>query len=467
MANNHDDVIDVSNALDASKLLSDMDEKIKENLYLRRQLEEKDNEVNYLKSTVKSMESSASWRIGQLIGGYLSRFSGATRILLYLCGKIVPNIDEGQEAFKNDLKTILKDREGNIKAIIVYPPTVDWNIPLFQRPQQLALELSKIGYLFFYSTHNLYDKVNNFHKINPNCYLTNKFDLLIKELPEIIFLVSSTRLRLDIDFLEAGDNKKLILYDYIDEIHPDISGQDAELHKQMLRRHQYMIKQSDIAIATADKLLENFLKYRSEDIYLIPNGVDYNHFHINRDPDKVPEEIRHILRKGYPIIGYYGAFAKWLDYELIIDIAKKRPNYQIVLIGWDYDGSAKSHDLDKIKNIYDIGAKNYKVLPEYAIWFDVSIIPFILNEVTESTSPIKIFEYMALNSPIVTTDMRECRKYKSVLIGKNRDEFIQKLDEALKLRNDKNYLELLDRDAKENTWASRASFIDQLIKQKA
>ena len=460
MANNHEDVFD------ASKLLSDMDEKIKENIYLRRQLDEKDNEVNYLKSIVKSMESSASWRIGQLIGRYFSRFSGTTRILLYLCGKIAPNIDEEQATFKDDLKTILKDREGKIKRIIVYPPTVDWNIPLFQRPQQLALELSKIGYLFFYSTFNLYDNVNNFYKINNNCYLTNKFDLLIKELPEIIFLVSSTRLRLDIDFLKVEDNKKLILYDYIDEIHPDISGQDAELQKQMLRRHKYMIKNSDIAIATADKLMEDFLKYRTEEIYLIPNGVDYDHFHIKRDISKVPEDIKPILRSGSPVIGYYGALAKWIDYKLIIDIAKKRPNYQIVLIGWDYDGSLESHNLDKVENIYYIGTKKYKVLPEYAIWFDVSIIPFIQNEVTESTSPIKIFEYMALNTPIVTTDMRECRKYKSVLIGKNHDEFIQKLDEALELRNNKAYLELLDKEAKDNTWASRANLIDELISKK-
>jgi teichuronic acid biosynthesis glycosyltransferase TuaH len=454
------------NGLDTGKLDSEIKERIRENIWLKYQLTEKDREINYLKAVIKSMQSSASWRIGQLCGRYLSRFSSTTRLLLYASRKISQDNDGGDTTFKDELKTILRDHESKIRGTIVYPPTVDWDIPLFQRPQQLALELSKLGYLFFYSTHNLYDNVNNFYKINGNCYLTDKFSLLIKELPEIIFLVSSTRLRIDIDFLYKAGNKKLILYDYIDEIHPDISGGDAELQNQMLHRHRYMIKESDIAIATADKLLEDFLKYRSEDVYLIPNGVDYDHFHISRDPSRVPEDLDIILRRGSPVIGYYGALAKWLDYELIIDIAKKRPNYQIVLIGWDYDRSLESHNLDKIENIYCIGAKKYKVLPEYAIWFDVSIIPFILNEVTESTSPIKIFEYMALNTPIVTTDMRECRKYKSVLIGKNHDEFIQRLDEALELRNNTAYLELLDKEAKDNTWASRANLIDELISKK-
>ena len=72
---------------------------------------------------------------------------------------------------------------------------------------------------------------------------------------------------------------------------------------------------------------------------------------------------------------------------------------------------------------------------------------------------------MALHKPIVTTDMPECRKYKSVLIGHNHDEFIKKIDEALKLKNDKKYIELLDKEAKENDWSKKAKAIIDLIKR--
>jgi hypothetical protein len=41
------------------------------------------------------------------------------------------------------------------------------------------------------------------------------------------------------------------------------------------------------------------------------------------------------------------------------------------------------------------------------------MIPFRINEITEAVSPIKLFEYMALGRPIVTTDMAESRKYRS------------------------------------------------------
>jgi glycosyltransferase involved in cell wall biosynthesis len=92
------------------------------------------------------------------------------------------------------------------------------------------------------------------------------------------------------------------------------------------------------------------------------------------------------------------------------------------------------------------------------------MIPFRINEITESASPIKLFEYMALGRPIVTTDMAECRKYKSVLIGKDHEDFIQRIDDALAMKNDKDYGALLKREARENTWESRVELISKLLR---
>jgi len=144
-------------------------------------------------------------------------------------------------------------------------------------------------------------------------------------------------------------------------------------------------------------------------------------------------------------------------------VAESRPDFEFVLIGWDYDGSLYKHGLDKYRNIHYLGIKDYSILPQYAVWFDVATIPFVLNKITESTSPIKVFEYMALGMPILTTDLRECRKYRSVLIGKGPEDFVKKLDEALRLRKDTRYLTLLDKEAKENTWDVRVNKIISIL----
>jgi hypothetical protein len=69
---------------------------------------------------------------------------------------------------------------------------------------------------------------------------------------------------------------------------------------------------------------------------------------------------------------------------------------------------------------------------------------------------------MAAGCAIVTTNMHECTKYKSVLIGKDHKDFVEKVDEAVKLKQDKKYQETLRKEALENTWDARA---DQIIKE--
>ena len=86
-----------------------------------------------------------------------------------------------------------------------------------------------------------------------------------------------------------------------------------------------------------------------------------------------------------------------------------------------------------------------------------------INDITRSTSPVKIFEYMAMHKPIVTTDMNECRKYDSVLIGKTHEEFIALLDQAMELRSDPAYIAKLDKDARDNDWSMKAKAIIDIL----
>ena len=90
-------------------------------------------------------------------------------------------------------------------------------------------------------------------------------------------------------------------------------------------------------------------------------------------------------------------------------------------------------------------------------------IPFLINDITRSTSPVKIFEYMAMHKPIVTTDMNECRKYDSVLIGRTHEEFIALLDKAMALHSDADYIAKLDNDARNNDWSMKAQAIIDII----
>ena len=105
------------------------------------------------------------------------------------------------------------------------------------------------------------------------------------------------------------------------------------------------------------------------------------------------------------------------------------------------------------------------MLKNYARCADILTIPFLINDITRATSPVKIFEYMALQKPIVTTDMNECRKYRSVLIGHDHEEFLAQLDHALALRQDTAYRALLAHEAEANDWSHKAAAIIEMLRK--
>jgi hypothetical protein len=82
---------------------------------------------------------------------------------------------------------------------------------------------------------------------------------------------------------------------------------------------------------------------------------------------------------------------------------------------------------------------------------------------TEAVSPVKIFEYMAAQKPIITTDLHECKKYRSCLIARNNKEFIQLLRRAETLADDPSYLKLLNKEANENSWENKTREVLKMV----
>jgi len=346
--------------------------------------------------------------------------------------------------------------------IIVLRPVVDWDLPLFQRPHHIAARLAKSGFLYFYCTPNGRDGVSGFRRLDQNLYLTDQFLLVNRIADGKILHLYSTDNHCTPEYVQqrqaAGDH---VMYEYIDEIHPSISGFDIPPH--VIEKHSMLLGDTDVlCIASADKLLLEARAIREHGVVMATNGVEHEHF-AGRNRDNPPDDIADLVALGKPIIGYFGAFAVWFDYELVERLARARPDYTILLLGWDYDGSIARSGLAECPNVRVLGPIPYRELPEYARFFDVSTIPFLINDITESTSPIKLFEYMSLEHPIVTTNLPECRKYASVMVAADHGEFIALVDRALDMAGDAATIELLRGDALANTWDSKAAAIAHAI----
>ena len=365
-------------------------------------------------------------------------------------------------------------KEEKYEAVVVFDSRVGWNIPLFQRSQHMANELTDKGFLYFYRSSEQFDKdITEFKKLKDRLHIVNManyalnnamFDVLKEHKGAKFLSLYSTDVYLDEPYIKEKytDAGFHIIYEYIDEMSDQISGWLPEF---VYERHKHILEDTEnFAIGSADKLIDEIREIRGDkNVAMITNGVQYKDW--IKHEIEVPEKIKDIVAKRNPIVGYFGALAKWFDYELLRELAMQRPNIEIVLIGFLYDEEFKKSKIEELPNVHYIGVIDYVELPKYGKFFDVSTIPFLLNDITESTSPVKLFEYMAMAHPIVTTDMRECRKYKSVLIGKDTQDFIAKVDKALNISKDSEYYRWLEEEALENTWTKKAEVLYDLVKK--
>lgn len=376
---------------------------------------------------------------------------------------------------RNSLRRSIREMlSGEYDRIILWRSGFGYNVPLFQRPQHIARSLAKQGCLVLYEVTTMTDDVKTITKHEDNLYLVNLSNvffrnLLMEELdkvtkPKYLQLYSTDWSLSMADVQSYLDRGFRFIYEYIDHISPALSG-TSMLPKAISDKYDYaMTHQDTFVVVTADLLREDVIQRRgTTNMAFSTNGVDYAHFQSYEDGFVFDADFQKVLRIGKPLVCYYGALAKWFDYELVRKIAAT-DKYSVVLFGMKYDESF-DEQLKGVKNVYFLGPRNYDVLKYYARACDVLTIPFLVNDITRATSPVKVFEYMAMHKPVVTTDMNECRKYGSVLIGKTHAEFIALLDKAMTMKNDPAYLALLDKDARDNDWSMKARAMIEMLEQ--
>lgn len=359
---------------------------------------------------------------------------------------------------------------------------IAWNFR-FQRPQQIASLLAQKGHRVFYIKNEFTPGIieNGFapflvEKINNNIYeitLSASRNLFIyddkpneKDL-EIIMasiknLINCSNIinpiaKLDHPFWTSIIDKLSmpIIYDCMDN-HQGF----AETGKHLLSLEQKLFKQAELTLVSSHYLKKIAIDKHSNNITLVPNAGDYNHFSIAQKLiTPKPKDLQNI--KG-SIIGYYGAIAEWFDTTILEDLAIDHPDKSIVLIGQVINEKVKklSH---KYKNIYLLGEKKYQELPAYLSYFDVCTIPFIINDLIKATHPVKVYEYLAAGKPVVTTNMPEINDLSKNIYMSSTKDFSKNITLALKEKDENiNKRQLL---AKLNTWENRTNqILEQVYK---
>lgn len=330
-------------------------------------------------------------------------------------------------------------------TVIIYPPTINWNW-MKQRPQQIMEQFALHGYQVYYCnmaqkkdclSTQLMDNLTLIH--NNSCFIKKSIPLL-KQANKTILVWSSWSKLYPFLPLYKPDH---IIYDYLDDIPQWVSYLNG------------MVEMADVVVTTAQELNRQMeTRYPSKPNYFIPNGCALDNFTCAQN-DSIPKEYEGHLG---PIILYSGAWANWVDSDLVEKVAYKYPEALIAIVGAEFNAVVNR----EIPNIRYIGHQSYENLPAYICNSTICMIPFLINSITVAANPIKAYEYLAANKPVVSTNLPEVEGMPGIYTASSHEEFIDQI--GLILAGETKFpANKVNEWLKEQTWSYRFGQIQKIL----
>ena len=361
------------------------------------------------------------------------------------------------------------------RADILSFSIIDWEFR-YQRPQQVMAAFAAMGHRVFYISVSRFLPADSYprfeiHELAPNVFEVRlaverapslygeivdgeNADALLASLRDlrrhfaIETAVSFVTLPSWCDVVAAAKARWgwHVLYDCMDEW----DGFDV-MHPIIIEAEKKLVENADTLIVTAARLEDKWRKAGHSPV-LVRNAVDYAFYERAYRPNQLlGKDVPH------PIIGYYGGIADWFDVELMVELARARPQWMFVLIGGVFRVDISA--LESLPNVRMLGQQPYETMPLYLYHFDVCIIPFKINAVTEATDPVKFYEYISQGKPVVATPMPELGIYSSYLyLAADAAGFASCIDQAL-AENPRQTGPGRRALAREHTWQARCHAI--------
>ena len=220
--------------------------------------------------------------------------------------------------------------------------------------------------------------------------------------------------------------EQICIYHVLDEP-KEFSGANKQ---NISKIESEVIPKTDLLFVVSEQLFTTKKKLNPS-TFLIRNGVDIGRF-LKVQANREIDELFKGMKK--PILGFVGAIASWVDLDLLRYVAGKFPKNNLILVGPEvYGNPTEVNALRNMKNVLFLGQKEQDMIPYYIKNFDICLIPFKKNKLTENSDPRKLYEYLAAGKIVVATDIssyfRELNQY--IYLAEDKYEFVGAIKKAL------------------------------------
>ncbi len=208
-------------------------------------------------------------------------------------------------------------------------------------------------------------------------------------------------------------------------IDDDYSFSDEE--RELDPSERRLLEGADQVFVHSHTLLERNRPH-AQRIALSPNGVDCD---LYSAPTAEPADLANI---PHPRIGYTGYIKQQIDWDMMLTLAQRHPEWSFVFVGRRSphpEISTILEKLDALSNVYFLGEKTTSDLARYPQHFDVCMMPYRINRYTKYINPLKLNEYRATGRPSVGAAIPSLVSAAGVAIATSADEWSAAIATAL------------------------------------
>lgn len=254
------------------------------------------------------------------------------------------------------------------------------------------------------------------------------------------------------------------VYDCVDY---HIGSSPYKKRRELVRRWEHALIQQCTYFFVNSHVLFDIHKKKRADISLVPQGFRLDVFKDGRQREK-----QTITTK--PIIGYVGGINFRLDYSLLLQLISKTPEYLYCFVGpiqendkifFDAHIKAKLDRLFLLPNVQHVEALAKEEMPAIISSFDVAIIPYdAKQEFNSFCYPMKLFEYFYMGKPVVSTSIKELKRFpKFIKFGDSVEEWEKNIREFLSKSWPESYKSEQRRLAIKNSWENKVDTIISML----
>lgn len=342
------------------------------------------------------------------------------------------------------------------KNVFIFATVPYYDVGGGQRSSQLTKIFNKMGFSVYYiyayecseSNIPLISIPATYHKQIQNVNYDELEDVVKKD---DIFIFEAPIKMFDKFLAMAKIKEAKVIYENIDNWETSLGS--MFFNKETLKM---MLNNADMIVATAKKLVSQTEEYvkkyckTQKKVYYLANAVDDEIFEPRKSYEK-PED----LKLGTKTLLYYGSlWGEWFDWDIIEGVAKSDENISINLIG---DQSGIPEIVKKMpKNVHFLGIKRQIELPAYLAYIDFALLPFKVGKIGDYVSPLKIFEYISMNKPVLATGLQDIENYPNVLSGNEAKDWIKWINNY---NEDEEQTSKRDLFIEQNNWYNRCTIM--------